>query len=99
MTAKLDSALGKGFENRMLLLYAECYKMMESAKASLSELFIMRETAISLFLAFSLCILSWIVSPDVHAANSCLSCHGSADKLKSMIKDEDYNKGSGEGYG
>ncbi len=34
-----------------------------------------------------------------YAVNNCLTCHGDADKLKTMIKDEDFNKGLSEGYG
>lgn len=37
----------------------------------------------------------WAISSDARNSDSCLDCHGSADKLKSLIKDEDFNKTSG----
>ena len=83
----------------MLFLYAVWCKMTGHAKASMRGLLIMRKTTIVLVLVFASYLLSWAISFDTYAANSCLSCHGSADKLKSMIKDEDYNKPSAEGYG
>jgi hypothetical protein len=49
---------------------------------------------------FAMCALFGGISSNVYAANTCLSCHGSVDKLKTMVKDEDFNKVSSEGsYG
>jgi len=51
-------------------------------------------------LVFSVSFLPRINPCTSHAADACLSCHGDADKLKSMISDDDFNLPAGaEGFG
>jgi hypothetical protein len=51
-------------------------------------------------LVFSVSFLPRINPCISHAADACLGCHGDADKLKSMINDDDFNAPAGEeGFG
>lgn len=46
---------------------------------------------------FSVFLLSPVILFSSSAADACLNCHGSADKLKALISDDDYNMPKGEG--
>jgi hypothetical protein len=46
---------------------------------------------------FSVSFLSPVILFSASAADTCLNCHGSADKLKTLISDDDYNMPTGEG--
>lgn len=60
----------------------------------------MRKILLAFCVVFSVIVISGEVSSNSYAADSCLACHGSADQLKTMINDEDFNKPPGEGgYG
>lgn len=57
----------------------------------------MRKIFLALFAVF---VISGEIYSNAYAANTCLTCHGNADKLKTMISDDDYNMPKGEGgYG
>lgn len=49
--------------------------------------------------AIAICCFCSGIYSSAQNPNTCLDCHGSADKLKTLIKDEDFNKNTGEGYG
>lgn len=60
----------------------------------------MSKILLSVFAVFAVIVISGEISSNSDAADSCLACHGSADQLKTMINDEDFNKPQGEGgYG
>jgi hypothetical protein len=60
----------------------------------------MRKSTIAIIVISAICSISWGISLNAQNTNGCLDCHGSADKLKTLIKDEDFNKTAGEGgYG
>lgn len=52
---------------------------------------------LAVLVVFSVSFLSPIILFSSHAADACLICHGSADKLKTLISDDDYNMPKGEG--
>lgn len=60
----------------------------------------MRRILLAFFVVFAVFVISGEIYSNAYAANTCLTCHGSADQLKTMINDEDFNKPPGEGsYG
>lgn len=60
----------------------------------------MRKIFLAVFVVFVVLAVYGEISFNAYAANTCLTCHGSADTLKTMIHDEDFNKPPGEGgYG
>ncbi|NLX53468.1 MAG: hypothetical protein GXY72_15355 [Deltaproteobacteria bacterium] len=52
---------------------------------------------LAFLVVFSVSFLSPIILFSASAADACLNCHGSADKLKTLISDDDYNMPTGEG--
>jgi hypothetical protein len=60
----------------------------------------MRKIFLVIFVVFAVFVISGEIYPNAYAANTCLACHGSADVLKTMISDDDFNKPPAEGgYG
>ena len=60
----------------------------------------MRKSIFGILAILAVFTSGWMVSSNAQPANSCLACHGNADKLKILIKDEDFNKAAGEeGFG
>jgi len=58
------------------------------------------KTILTALIFCSVFTISGVVPSRSYAADHCLSCHGSADKLKTMINDDDFNKKPSEGgYG
>jgi len=60
----------------------------------------MHRVILVLAVFFAVLAPSGVIPSSIYAADSCLSCHGSSDKLKTMINDDDFNKKPSEGgYG
>ncbi len=60
----------------------------------------MRKLIFAIVAVLTVTVLCWALSSSAQAPNSCLECHGSAEKLKALIRDEDFNKPAGaEGFG
>ena len=68
-------------------------------KNTLPQGLAMRKSTVVIIVIFTMCALFGGICSNSYAANTCISCHGSADNLKALIKDEDFNKSSVEGYG
>ncbi len=61
---------------------------------------IMSKISLAVFVVFATFAISGSVYSNANAANTCLTCHGNADVLKTMISDDDFNKPPSEGgYG